>query len=185
MTNNLPSLALSVRQPWAWAIVAGHKRIENRTLGAIKSGNMKLGPICIHAATGLKREEFHWGHWRLHKHGVTCPRPNTLPRGAIIGVVDVVDIVDHSDSDWFGGPMGLVLDNARTINPIPAKGELGYFRWQPSEKLAPVLPWMCSFDPMTSDARQPSLFDDLPLTYASDPTRPRSNPKGQKMETKK
>jgi hypothetical protein len=171
--TDLPSLALSVRQPWAWAIVAGHKKIENRSGGAIRSGNMRTGRICIHAAAGLKRDEFHWGYWRLARHGVQCPRPEDLPRGAIIGTVEVVDIIDQSDSEWFGGPMGLVLQHAQMVDPIPAKGALGYFPWKPGGACAATLPWMQSFDPMTSTSDQPTLFDDLPVAFASDPTRPR------------
>lgn len=170
--TDLPSLALSVRQPWAWAIVAGHKPIENRSAGAIRSGNMHPGRICIHAATGLKQDEFQWGHWRLEKHGVACPRPETLVRGAIVGVVDVVDIIDRSDSEWFGGAMGLVLKNAIQIDPIPAKGALGYFWWERGTDVAPVLPWMRSFDPLTAAPEAPGLFDDLPLSFKKTPRRP-------------
>lgn len=168
----LPTLALSVRQPWAWAIIAGHKPIENRSAAAIRSGNMTCGSICIHAATGLKQDEFQWGYWRLGKHGVSCPRPEELHRGAIIGTVDVIGIVDQSDSEWFGGAMGLVLDNPRSVEPIPAKGALGYFPWTPQGTCAPALPWMAAFDPMTAQPDQRSLFDALPLEFRNTPTRP-------------
>ena len=36
-----PSVALSVRQPWAWAIIHGGKDVENRTKYAITLGGMK------------------------------------------------------------------------------------------------------------------------------------------------
>lgn len=170
--NRLPERALSVRQPWAWAIVAGHKVIENRSLGAIRSGNMTTGSICIHAATGLKRDEFHWGHWRLDRHGVACPRPETLPRGAIIGTVEVVDIVDTSDSPWFGGPMGLVLENPQPLDPIPCPGALGYFHWRAGGQLAPIPKWMTEFDPLSANPDQQGLFDALPLGFESTPKRP-------------
>ena len=51
--TDLPPLALSVRQPWAWAILHGGKVIENRSLGAIRAGNMVPGHICLHAAAGM------------------------------------------------------------------------------------------------------------------------------------
>lgn len=176
----LPRLALSVRQPWAWAIVAGHKKIENRSAGSIAAGKMTLGPICIHAASGLKQDEFQWGYWRLQRHGVACPRPETLPRSAIVGIAEVTAIIDSSDSEWFGGPMGLVLDNARAIDPIPAKGALGYFEWQKGGDFAPVVPWMRNFDPMTARPEQPNLFNDLPVSFRADPTRPgRRSPKSE------
>lgn len=170
--SDLPQLALSIRQPWAWAVVAGHKVIENRSAGAIKSGKMTPGWICVHAAVGLSRDEFRWGHWRLQKHGVECPRPEKLIRGAVIGIVEVVDIVDRSDSEWFGGPMGLVLENARPIAPIPAKGALGYFEWSPGRDLAPVIPWMKDYDALTGTPEQPDLFGGLPVSFAQTPSRP-------------
>ncbi len=169
---HLPPLALSVRQPWAWAIVAGHKRIENRTAGAIAAGGMGLGPICIHAATGLKQDEFQWAHWRLHRHGVACPRPEDLVRGAIIGTVEVTDIVAQSDSDWFGGPRGLVLTDARQIAPIPAPGALGYFDWHPGGALAAPAPWMLRYDRPSGDGATGDLFGDMAPSFRTPPQRP-------------
>lgn len=85
----LPPLALSVRQPWAWAIVHGGKDVENRTTGAIRAGDMRPGRVCVHAALGMSRREYGWGAWRLARHGGTAPRPDALIRGALIGVVEV------------------------------------------------------------------------------------------------
>ncbi|MGR3434436.1 MAG: hypothetical protein ACU0CO_06035 [Shimia sp.] len=169
---DLPPLALSVRQPWAWAIVAGHKRIENRSAGAIAAGGMDRRRIAIHAAAGLKQEEFRWGHWRLDRHGVRCPHPTALPRGAIVGAVDVVDIVSESDSEWFGGPMGLVLENAMTCEPIPCPGALGYFAWAPGGALAPPAAWMLGYDRPNGDAVTGDLFGDLAPSFAWPPERP-------------
>ncbi|SHG77740.1 ASCH domain-containing protein [Cognatiyoonia sediminum] len=170
--HDLPPIAMSVRQPWAWAIVAGHKRIENRTRGAIRSGGMDCRRIAIHAAKGLKEDEFHWGYWRLHRHGVQCPHPAELPRSAIIGVCEVVDIIEQSDSEWFGGPCGLVLENASMFDPIPAKGALGYFEWQKGGTLAPPTMWMNSFDAPNGDENTLSLFDRLEPSFKTDPSRP-------------
>ncbi|WP_373635520.1 hypothetical protein [Yoonia sp. SS1-5] len=164
---DLPSCALSVRQPWAWAIVAGHKKIENRSAGSIRAGGMTCRRIAIHAASGLKQDEYDWGAWRLARHGLDCPRPDQLVRGAIIGAVDVVDIVSESDSEWFGGQMGLVLDHAAMCDPIPAKGALGYFTWERAASFAPVSRWMREWGGGPS-----SLFDDLPLDWRNPPRKP-------------
>src|SRR5664280_3664302 len=48
---------LSVQQPWAWAIVEGHKRVENRTWTT-----PYRGPVLIH-------EEVRWGGARLGTFG--------------------------------------------------------------------------------------------------------------------
>ena len=166
--KDLPPLALSIRQPWAWAVVAGHKPIENRSAGSIRAGRMDCRRICIHAATGLKQDEFQWAHWRLYRHGVRCPRPDALPRGAIIGHVDVVEIIDQSDSEWFGGKMGLRLENAVQIDPIPAVGALGYFEWRAAGELAPVKPWMRQYQM----AGEGELFPDLEPSFRVTPKRP-------------
>ncbi|MEM9971783.1 MAG: hypothetical protein AAF762_11895 [Pseudomonadota bacterium] len=162
---DIPDIALSVRQPWAWAIVAGHKVIENRSAGSIHAGRMTCRRIAVHAASAMKRDEYVWAVWRLEKHGVRCPAAAELVRGAIIGAVDVVDIVSESDSAWFGGQMGLVLENAVACEPIPAKGELGYFRWEQTDALAPPSAWM------RGDGTAP-LFDDLPPSFAAPPRKP-------------
>ena len=162
----LPEIALSVRQPWAWAIVAGHKVIENRSKGSIRAGGMSCRRIAIHAASGLTEKEYRWGVWRLERHGVRCPGPLDLPRSAIIGAVDVTDIISESDSEWFGGDHGLVLENAEAADPIPAKGALGYFEWTPSGELSAPAKWMTRWQ------APGGLFDDLPTAFKEPPDRP-------------
>ena len=170
--DDLPDLALSVRQPWAWAIIQGGKDIENRTAGAIRAGRMDRRRIALHAASGMSEREYRWAVWKLQAVGVRPPRPDALARGAIIGAVDVVDIVDRCDSPWFGGPCGLVLRNPSAVDPIPAKGALGYFAWAAGGRLAPVKPWMRAYDRPNDDARTLSLFGDLDASFATPPERP-------------
>lgn len=172
MTETLPPLALSVRQPWAWAIIFGGKVIENRSEGAIRSGNMDLRRIAIHAATGMRRKEYDWALWRMAQDGVTVPHPSTLIRGGIIGSVDVVDIITESDSPWFGGPCGLVLENPKPCDPVPAKGELGYFKWQPSDSFAAKIPWMETFGIVNNDSATADLFADHPVQLKTPPPKP-------------
>lgn len=164
--RDLPPLALSVRQPSAWAIIYGGKDIENRTKGSIRAGRMHPGPICIHAAAGLKEDEYRYIAWRMQEIGVRCPPPATLVRSALIGTVEVVEIIDQSDSPWFGGAAGLRLANPVPLaTPIPVKGALGYFEWVAEGQLARPLPWMEKYAPT-------GLFDDLPLGFATPPRRP-------------
>ncbi|MEL6598883.1 MAG: hypothetical protein AAGK98_13665 [Pseudomonadota bacterium] len=178
ITQNLPPLALSVRQPWAWAIIHGGKDIENRTEGSIRAGNMVPGRIAIHAASGMKAEEYRWAVHKLLEVGVTCPRPDDLPRRAIIGSVTVLDIVSASESPWFGGPMGLRLANPQGCPAIPATGALGYFNWIAGGALAPVLPWMRDFDRANGDERTGELFPDLAPAFATPPARPYPDRRG-------
>lgn len=175
-TPDLPPLALSVRQPWAWAIIHGGKTIENRSMGAIKSGHMDCRRICIHAAASMKRDEYEWAVWRLDRHGVICPRPDDLVFGAIIGTVDVTDIITESTSEWFGGQAGLVLKTPVAVSPIPAKGALGYFQWVRSGKIAVPSPWMRLWDRPNGDRGTKGLFDEPPR-FEKAPDKPFKTPK--------
>ena len=131
---------------------------------------MSCRRIAIHAASGLKQDEFDWGVWRRQKHGVACPRPDQLPRGAIIGAVDVVKIISKSDSEWFGGQTGLVLENAEQCDPIPVKGELGYFAWQRADTLVPVAKWMSKWG-----TGGDGLFEHLEASWRVAPRKPSKN----------
>lgn len=169
---DLPRLALSVRQPWAWAIIHGGKTIENRSLGSIRAGRMTTGEVCIHAATGMKEDEYRYAHWRLARHGVPCPRPDDLIRGGITGTVEVTSIITESDSEWFGGEAGLKLANPQAIEPIPATGALGYFEWSRADAFAPVKPWMARFDRNRGDYLTLPLFPDHEPSYKIPPKKP-------------
>jgi hypothetical protein len=117
--------AISIRQPWAWAILFAGKDIENR------DGRWNLrGRVAIHAGKTLSRVE------RAAIDDVasfirgTVPSPREFAErgllGALIGTVEIVDCVEHSTSPWFFGPFGLVLREPRPFpTPIPFKGALG------------------------------------------------------------
>lgn len=136
--SDLPTLALSIRQPWAWAILCAGKDIENRSWQAVNHGLTFRGRIAIHAAKGMTRAEYEEARAFIDGLGYTCPDPSALIRGAICGSVEVVDVVSRSDSPWFFGPRGLVLREPRTCFRIPCVGALGYFRWQPAgEEIMP------------------------------------------------
>jgi hypothetical protein len=139
----IPEIALSVQQPWAWAITQGGKDIENRSRFAVSKGDMRPRRIAIHASLGMTREDYEDAADFMESLGVTCPRPNMLIRGAIVGVATITAIVSEHSSPWFFGPRGLVLADQCAIDPIPAAGALGFFRWSPSSKpLATPKPWM-------------------------------------------
>lgn len=163
----LPRLALSVRQPWAWAIIHAGKDIENRSAYSVRAGGMVVCPVAIHAASGMRQAEYDWAVWRMAQDGVTVPPAADLPRSAVIGQVEVADFVEASDSPWFGGPVGLVLRDPVACDPIPAKGARGYFEWTPSGTLAPALPWM-----QARNIAEDGLFDDLPVQFETPPDKP-------------
>jgi hypothetical protein len=136
-TLDIPALALSVRQPWAWAIIHGGKLLENRSKAAVKYMRPLTGQRAIHASKGMTRAEYDDGREFMRSLGIDCPAPANLLRGGIIGVVEVIGSVTESESPWFFGPCALVLDNPRPCNFVRADGALGYFRWSRTDSEPP------------------------------------------------
>ena len=108
---------ISVRQPWAWLIVIGFKPIENRTWST-----KHRGPLAIHAGVAWSSE----GEDFAERFGIICLREQ-LTLGAVVGVVDLVDIAPSSSKWAMPNCMHWHIANARTITPIPMKGRLGLF----------------------------------------------------------
>ena len=142
--SDVPKLALSVHQPWAWAIIHAGKDIENRSWQAVNHGLRQRGRVAIHASKGMSREEYEEGRDFIESLGIICPAPADLLRGGIVGAVQVVDVVSESDSRWFFGPRGLVLRNPEVWTFIPAIGALGYFEWRQADPsvVPPPAKWM-------------------------------------------
>lgn len=147
---------LTVRQPWAWAIIHGGKDVENRSrniagdyrgLIAIHSGLTfddppLVGPLMAAHQQARYRDGLDWGARQ-------SSRRSQMPVGAIIGVVDLVDVHQgpNTEQDHFravrscfqpGRLYGLcapwaeqdawhlVLANPRALaEPIPFRGALG------------------------------------------------------------
>jgi hypothetical protein len=130
--------AITVRQPWAWAIVHGGKDVENRTrniAGAYR------GPVAIHA--GQQYDPDAWEHPALIKAWMDTGGDD-FDYGLVVGVVDLVDV--HHDLDnrcweitldetgqcspWaMPDHHHLVLANPRTLaTPIPWRGQLGLWK---------------------------------------------------------
>lgn len=124
-------LILSVRQPWAWLIISGFKDIENRNWATKQRGR-----VLIHAAKGMTFGEYEECLSMCHSVSKTIPFPPgtvmpsfaSMERGGIIGSVEIVDCVKTSDSPWFVGKFGFVLQNPKPIRFYPCKGQLKFFR---------------------------------------------------------
>jgi hypothetical protein len=115
--------ALSIRQPWAWLIVHGHKDIENRQWRTLYRGK-----ILVHAAKGITEEEYAIAYVLAEEQGVELPPFKELERGGIVGEVEIVDCVDRDASPWFFGEWGFVLAKAKPLPFRPMKGKLGLFK---------------------------------------------------------
>jgi len=141
---DLPAKALSVRQPWAWAIIHAGKDVENRSWQAVNHGLNVRGRIAIHASKGLGKSEYDDVFQFFVEQNVKCPHPADLQRGGIIGSVEVFDVVRESESPWFFGPRGLMLRNPEPCDFIPVTGQLGYFDWRDRQidEVPEPMPWM-------------------------------------------
>ena len=153
--------AITVRQPWAWAIMHAGKDVENRTRNI--AGSYR-GPLVIHA--GLQHD-FDADICALAPDAPGRRgryRRNQWTYGAAVGVVDLADAhtasviggcgylqhdcpehgtCRHHCSEWAFGPNPaggwfhhLVLANPRPFpRPIPYKGALGL--WNFPDELLP------------------------------------------------
>ncbi len=119
---------LSVRQPWAWAIVNDFKPVENR------SWPTKLrGPVLIHAGAREESDDVDFVVDQISRQTGWC-RSAIHERyeaekslGAVVGGVRITDCVTDMDSEWFFGRYGFVLAGGRPCRPVPLRGRLGFF----------------------------------------------------------
>lgn len=128
--------ALTVRQPWCWAIARGFKTVENRTWAT-----QYRGPLAIHASQA----------WDTHPDAIRIVKDtmraqgiqpvgsirDDYPLSRISVVVAVVDLVDICSAGLGGeececglwaadGQAHWQLANACPLaEPVPAKGRLG------------------------------------------------------------
>lgn len=116
---------LSVRQPWAWAIASGHKRVENRTWDTPYRGTVYI--------PASSNRDANTTEWIRRQFRIEVPADR--PRRAIIAVAELTAAVTRKGakrfSRWFEGPYGFVLNDVRPLRrPVRTLGKLGLF--QPS-----------------------------------------------------
>jgi hypothetical protein len=121
--------ALTIKQPWAWAIMSAGKDIENRnwftnvrgTIAVHSSKKLDVAEVESYKYTVLGNEFFDY------PQEVNCLWEDLIC-GAILGTVEIVDCVKGFNSPWFFGDYGFVLKNSKRLaEPIPFKGALGFW----------------------------------------------------------
>ena len=158
--------AITLKQPWAYAITDLGKNIENRNwLPMLYRSSSKGETLAIHI--GKAWDDSAWD--RIYRiSGEHVPPKSQLITGAIIAVCDVVGWIgiiksvestngnikkkhfvinpfsgfepykDMRLDKWFFGSYGWILVNVRKFrNPIPYKGALG--RWDVPEIIKTVI----------------------------------------------
>jgi hypothetical protein len=126
--------ALTIHAYWAWAIMAGIKRVENRSWRT-----RYRGLLTIHV--GQSRASDAEARATLESLGVELPPDDQIVRGAVLGVVDLVDVISKAERRLFSnqrsaisilkgplatGPECWILEKPRPLDePIPWAGKQG------------------------------------------------------------
>jgi hypothetical protein len=118
--------ALTLWQPWAWAISDFTKRIENRSWSP---------PSCLYdnrfAIHAGKTYDEASAQEIEDEFDVEIPRGG-FPLGAIVAVARLVGVVTVSDDPWFVGPYGWVLDDVvKLASPVMCRGAQGLWVMPP------------------------------------------------------
>jgi hypothetical protein len=110
--------AISIRQPWAYAILHLGKDLENKPMRTHYRGR-----ILIQASLTTTDHE----RAAARKLGLDS---DVLVRGAIVGDAEIVDCVRNSKSEWaIRGQWHWILKSPRVLaKPMPFKGALGFIR---------------------------------------------------------
>ena len=95
--------AISLKPPWPYVIFYCGKDIENRSWYCDHRG-----PLLIHASKTWDRKGY---DFLVSRMDVYVPSERHHDFGQIVGMVEMVDCVDQSDSRWFFGDWGWVLEN--------------------------------------------------------------------------
>lgn len=131
--------AISIRQPWTWAILRLGQDVENRPRNI--AGDYR-GPLVIHASKKPLPVMDESRDFILHLTGRLPLAEHPSQLGAALGVVDLVYVHHALDcgracSPWaMGDQHHLVLTNPRIFaEPIPYRGALGL--WDFPDELLP------------------------------------------------
>lgn len=142
--------ALTLTQPWATLVAIGAKRIETRSWPT-----RYRGPVAIHAAKGLSSIGGHSGLINLCLEqpfarvlamagkGLLVPG-HDLPLGEVLATAQLIDCIptyrvaanvsdqEEAFGDFSPGRWAWMLADIRQLpTPVPARGSLGLWNWQP------------------------------------------------------
>lgn len=125
---------ITLRQPWAYAIVYLGKNIENR---ATNIAGTYRGPLAVHAGRTVDEDAM-----AVFRDQDALPHPEAMDwRGVVMGVTTLEDQhrphLDHRRCGFWAQPRAwhLRLGETRPLaSPIPARGALGL--WRPDAVLS-------------------------------------------------
>lgn len=111
--------AISLKQPWAWLMVNGHKNVENRD----RRTNYR-GMILVHASLSADEDCYAFVRTTFPRIRQIMPTIQELQRGGIVGKFDIIDCVEEHPSDWFFGKFGYVVRNALPLPFVRCRGSV-------------------------------------------------------------
>jgi hypothetical protein len=142
MTNR-PSYALSLQEPWWWAILHAGKDVENRRW-PFPWGVSLPERIIVHTSKTVDESGLVFLHEspEVKRLCLIPPTPSSLRLGALVGEVTVtrcVSLAEVRETDlyserllrnpWAFGPWCWTLENpVEYAEPIPYVGRLGLFK---------------------------------------------------------
>lgn len=109
---------ITVHQPWAWAIAAGHAPVENRDWEPDPSMCPAGTWLAIHAGKRCDPQQIEW-IWQ--RFGLRIEAQD-LVSGAVIALARFVGVRQTMDSPWFLGPIGWELAGTTPVKPVPCRG---------------------------------------------------------------
>ena len=137
---------LTICEPWASAILFGHKRAENR-----KWSTNYRGPLAIHAGKSRKWLDAEDPDEWPNLYGTDFPDVKAMQFGAIIGTCELVACVELAawrlgtprfandptiraamESHFAEGPFVWVLKDVQFCAPLPYSGAMGLWDVPPS-----------------------------------------------------
>lgn len=135
--------AISLLQPWATLVAIGAKKIETRSWAT-----KYRGPLAIHASKGFTKQNrdlcatqpFEDVLFGMHGRFTSI---FDLPTGSVIATCRLVDCIkiipgnlipqpERSFGDYTPGRYAWILEDVKLLpEPVPAKGSLGLWEWEP------------------------------------------------------
>jgi hypothetical protein len=134
--------ALSLKQPWLWAVLHASKLVENR-----RWNTHYRGPILLHASKGCTQDYYagavNWmAAYDLLPGDGLPPALHLMPRGGIVGRARIVDVIPPGNlpptfrpASWAGIDMrwhmpeqfGFVLADVESLPFVAWPGALNLF----------------------------------------------------------
>lgn len=127
--------AISVKQPFAWAIFHAGKDVENRAQSLEENPEFGYdtnfrGRVYIHTGKKIDPTGVRWIQKNIKNNIIPeIPPIFALEKGVILGSVEIYNCIKNSASPWaIDGQWHFMLRNPVLLeNPIPYNGKLGFF----------------------------------------------------------